>query len=324
LAGGQNKLLRAVLSQFGFAVWQTQNSLQDKKMEVERCSGTTISIPFNGHKIDALFYHIRINRDHLENKPVLLRLHGVLGNLLDETEHFLPSLLALRGYSSLSMNTLLANLGIFFGFGIFDEAMQQIDNALKYLRDLGFKRIVIAGHGLGGCMAIRYAAMHSDPSSYPELQGVVSIATPYSLPETVRRRWDRFGSLPSYDEVYQRAQKVMHPKLGEEPVPDEPFMVKRAHGPTIRPEHTDVYTYKTWWALASPEAEGTQVHKHILLVHGLEDSVVDDRETEDLGRIAKESGNTDVTELYLQADHTFEGKHEELAEIILVWLGERC
>jgi len=299
-------------------------------MEVERSSGTIISMPFNGHKIDALFYHIVSHREHFENKPVLLRLHGILGNLLDETEHYLPSLLAERGYSSLSMNTLLANLGIFFGFGIFDESMQQVDKAFEYLRNLGFKRIVISGHGLGGCMAIRYAAMRSGSPNCPELQGVISIATPYSLPETVRRRWDRFESLSSYDEVYQRAQKVMKPQLGENPESDETFAVKRAHGPTRRPEHTEVYTYKTWWALAGPEAEGTKVHKHvgkikapILLVNGLEDTVVQNSETEDLARIAKESGNTDVTEVYLQADHTFEGKHEELADIILAWLGER-
>jgi pimeloyl-ACP methyl ester carboxylesterase len=300
------------------------------KMKVERSSGTIISIPSDHHKIDALFYHIVTHREHLENKPVLLRLHGILGNLLDETEHFLPSLLAARGYSSLSMNTLLANLGVLFGFGIFDESLQQIDKAFEYLRDLGFKKIVIAGHGLGGCMAVRYAAMRSEPSSIPELQGVVVIATPYSLSETVRRRWDRFGSLPSYDEVYQRARKVMKPEPGEAPEPDEPFLVKRAHGPTTRPEHTEVYTYRTWWDLASPAAEGTRVHEHIerikvpiLLVHGLDDCIVENNETEDLGRIARESGNPDVTEVYLQADHTFEGRHGELAEILLNWLGER-
>ena len=122
----------------------------------------------------------------------------------------------------------------------------------------------------------------------------------------------------------------MKPSPGEAPKPDEPFMVKRAHGPTNRPEHTEVYTYKTWWDLASPEAEGTRVHEHIerikvplLLVHGLDDCIVENTETEDLGRIARESGNPDVAEVYLQADHTFEGKHGELAEIILSWLDDR-
>lgn len=85
------------------------------------------------------------------------------------------------------MNTLLANLGLFFGFGIFGETTGQIHKAFEYLRDMGLKKIVIAGHGLGGCMAIRYASMNSVPSGSPELQGVIAIATPYSLPETVRR-----------------------------------------------------------------------------------------------------------------------------------------
>ena len=75
------------------------------------------------HKIDALFYHLVTHRAHVEQMPVILRLHGILGNLLDETAHFLPGFLAAAGYSSLTMNTLLANLGLFFGFGIFDDAM---------------------------------------------------------------------------------------------------------------------------------------------------------------------------------------------------------
>ena len=66
-------------------------------MYVERCSGTIISIPFDHHKIDALFYCRANHKKHQEEKPVILRLHGTLGNLLDETEHELPSVLAAEG-----------------------------------------------------------------------------------------------------------------------------------------------------------------------------------------------------------------------------------
>ena len=136
-------------------------------MEVEHCLGTVVSIPLDHHKVDALLRHIATDRTYLQTRPVILRLHGILGNLLDDTEHFLPSVLASQGYSSITMNTLLANLRLFFGFGIFDDAMVQIDAVCSFLRKLGFQRIVLSGHGLGGCMAIRYAALTAKCPSPP-------------------------------------------------------------------------------------------------------------------------------------------------------------
>ena len=299
-------------------------------MDVEKCSGTIISIPFDHHQIDALFYHLVTHKEHLEQKPVILRLHGTLGNLLDETEHELPSVLAAEGYSSLTMNTLLANLGLFFGFGLFDDIMPQIDKACEFLKKLGFKKIVIAGHGLGGCMAVRYAALRNDPLKYPAIKALIAVATPYSMPDTIRRRWKRFGSDPSYDDIYVRAKRIFKPPPGEEPASDEPFVVKKAHGTTYLPEHSEVYTLKTWWSLAGPEAEGTKAYKHIgqvkvpiLLVHALHDDIIERREFEDLGKIAAEAENNDVSQLLVDAGHRFEGKHDELGQIIVKWFNGR-
>ncbi len=299
-------------------------------MYVERCSGTIISIPFDHHKIDALFYHTVSRKEHLEEKPVILRLHGTLGNLLDETEHELPSLLAAEGYSSLTMNTLLANLGLFFGFGIFDDTMPQIDKACEFLRGVGFQKILIAGHGLGGCMAIRYGAMRNDPLKYPAIKGVIAVSTPYSLTDAIRRRWKRFGSKPTYDEIYARAKRIFNPLAGKKPAQDETFVVKKAHGETCLPEHSEVYTLKTWWSLAGPEAEGTKAYKHIgkvevpiLLVHALYDDIIERREFEDLGKVVIDAGNNDVTQFFLDTGHRFESKHDELGQIIVKWLNGR-
>ncbi len=299
-------------------------------MDIEYCSGTIISIPFDHHKVDAVFCHIVTHKEHLENKPIVIRLHGLLGNLLDETEHYLPSVLAKEGYSSLTMNTLLANLGLFYGFGIFDDIMAQIDTVCDFLRKLGFKKLVISGHGLGGCIAIRYGALINDPSKHPDILGVIAIATPYSIPDTIRRRWERFGSVPSYAEIYQRAKRIFEPEPREEPAKDETIVIKKAHGDTYLPAHTEIYTLKTWWALAGPEAEGAKAYKHvgqikvpILLVQGLHDDIVEPREMADLGQIARDAGNGDVSQYYLDTGHTFEGKHSELGQIIIKWLNER-
>jgi pimeloyl-ACP methyl ester carboxylesterase len=299
-------------------------------MDIEYTSGTIISIPAGHHKIDALFCHIVPEKAHLENKPVILRLHGILGNLLDETEHFLPAVLGQHGYSSMTMNTLLANLGLFFGFGIFDDAMAQIDAACHFLREAGYKKIVVAGHGLGGCMAIRYGALRNDSEKHPDIVGVIAMATPHSMPETIRTRWDRFGSEPSYDEVYNRAKRIFRADAEGERPRDETLVIKKAHGHTSLPEHTDIYTLKTWWTLAGPEAEGAQPYRHIgqirapiLLVHGLDDDIIAYRECEALCQLARDGGNTDVTSYPLDAAHTFDGKHDELGRIIIHWLNDR-
>jgi pimeloyl-ACP methyl ester carboxylesterase len=298
---------------------------------IETYPGTIISIPFNAHKIDAVHYHIDTHSNHREHKPVIVRLHGILGNLLDETEHYLPSILADNDFSSVTMNTLLANLGLFFGFGIFDDAIAQIDAVREYLRNIGYKKIIIAGHGLGGSIALRYCALRDDIERYPDLRGAIAIATPYSMPGTIRRRWERFGSQPSYDEVYERARGTIYPDGKKERIHDETIVVKRAHGPTSLPEHTEIYTLKTWWALAGPEAESAKTYKQVgnikhvpvLFVHAAKDEIIERRESEDLCEIAKHSGNNDVTHVNIDANHSFDGKHEELAKAIINWLGER-
>lgn len=299
-------------------------------MDVERCSGTIITIPFDQHRIDALYYHLATHEEHLEHIPVVVRLHGILGNLLDETEHALPQLLATQGFSSLTMNTLLANLGLFFGFGVFDDALPQIDAACNFLRKVGFKNLVVAGHGLGGCMAIRYAALRCDRAQHPDLRGVIAVATSCSIPDIIRRRWNRFGSQPTYEEMYQRARRMYHPEPGSDPARDETVVVKRAHGPTTRPEHTEIYTLRTWWALAGPEADGPKPSLHIgkvtvpiLLVHGAQDEFIEPREGEELGALAREAGNEDVTQVVLEAGHAFEGKQDELGRTIVAWLRAR-
>ncbi len=299
-------------------------------MEVERCSGSIVTIPCGRHKVDALYYHLVTHREHVERTPVILRLHGILGNLLDETEHFLPHALAASGYSSLTVNTLLANLGLFYGFGIFDDVMPQIDAVRDFLRNVGFKTIVLAGHGLGGCLAVRYAALRNDRVQHPDIRGVIAIATAYSMPETVRRRWARFGSEPTYEDLCQRAKQLLDPNVRVESDTDETTVVKRAHGPTTQPEHAEIFTLRTWWALAGPEAEGAKTHRHIgkitvplLLVHGARDDVLETRPGEDLAEIARASGNTDVTEVSLDAGHTFDGRHGDLGDTIVRWLRRR-
>src|ERR1700758_2798804 len=170
-----------------------------------------ISIPFNDGKIDALFYHSTTDKWQSEKEPIIIHVHGFLGNFLEGSQRFLPPILVKTGYSSLSINTRMANFGLFFGFGILDDTVPQIDTAIVFLKRLGYKKIILSGYSLGGSVVLRYAALRNDTSAYPTLKGVIAFSTPYSMPDSIHRRWDRWGSQPSYDEVYTRAKEILKP-----------------------------------------------------------------------------------------------------------------
>lgn len=294
-------------------------------IHVDHHSGTIKSIALGKHQIDVLLYHTDVDEAHRADKAVIVRLHGILGNLLDETEHFLPVELALRGYSSINMNTLFANLGLFYGFGVVEQVIPQIDSVCDFLRGLGFKKIVVAGHGLGGCMAILYGALRNDRARWADLRGVIAIATPYSLPDTIRSRWERFGSEPTYDQVCGLATERFGGFGGGA---DQTILIRRAHGTSRRPHHSEVYTLKTWWHLAGPEADGVKPYLHIgkvkvpiLLVDGLRDDVLEQPRDQDLARVARSEGHDTVTRVWLDANHAFDGEHAKLGDAIIDWLG---
>lgn len=298
-------------------------------MKVKFMEQELISIPFGKSKIDALFYHTTAQSDQSEKEPIVIHVHGFLGNFLDGSQRFLPPILAKAGYSSLAINTRMANFSLFFGFGILEDTVPQIDTAIVFLKELGYKKIILSGYSLGGCIVLRYAALRNDPSSYPSLKGVIALATPPSMPDSIRRRWDRWKSEPSYEEVYRRAKEILKPDPYNASE-DRTILIYKARGDTYRPEHTEIYTYKTWWFLAGPEAEGARAYKQIekikipiLLTQGWHDDVIDPIETFELAQISLDAGNKDVSAFYLNTGHALEGKEDELGDIIIKWLDRR-
>jgi pimeloyl-ACP methyl ester carboxylesterase len=288
-----------------------------------------ISIPFEDGKIDALIYRSILENGKEEKEPIVIHVHGFLGNFLDGSQRFLPPILAKAGYSSISINTRMANFGLFFGYGLIDDTIPQLDRVFEFLKGMGYKKIILSGYSLGTSIVLRYAAIRNEPSKYPTLKGVVSLATPYSMPDSIRRRWNRWGSRPSYDQVYEEAKEILKPDPLRS-TEDRTILVYKARGDTFRPEHTEIYTYKTWWFLAGPKAETAQAYMKmerikipILLIQGWHDDIVNPQECYDLARMALDAGNKDVSALYVNAGHTFEGKEEELGDIIVRWLNRR-
>jgi len=288
-----------------------------------------ISIPFGNSKIDAIFYRSTAHGNRTEKEPVVIHVHGFLGNFLEGSQRFLPPILAKAGYSSLAVNTRMANFSLFFGFGILEDTVPQIDTTIVFLKGLGYKDIILSGYSLGGCVVLRYVSLRNDPSQYTSLKGVIALATPYSMPDSIRRRWDRWKSEPSYEDVYRGAKDILKrdPLNASE---DRTILIYKSRGDSYRPEHTEIYTYKTWWFLAGPEAEGAKAHKQIerikipiLLLQGWHDDIIDPIETFDLAQLALNAGNKDVSAFYVNAGHTFDDKEGELGDIIIKWLDRR-
>jgi pimeloyl-ACP methyl ester carboxylesterase len=270
-----------------------------------------ISIPFDNSKIDGLFYRTKVwNREH-EKEPIVVHVHGFLGNFLDGSQRFLPPILARAGYSSLAINTRMANFSLFFGYGILEDTVPQLDRVITFLKELGYRNIILSGYSLGGCIVLRYAALRNSPDVYPSLRGVITLATPYSMPDSVRRRWEKWGSEPSYEEVYNRARELLKPDPYNSQE-DRTILIYKARGHTYRPEHTEIYTYKTWWFLAGPEADGAKAYKQIerikipiLLIQGWHDEVINPIETYDLAQLAISAGNRDVSAFYALLQTSF-------------------
>jgi len=235
--------------------------------------------------------------EEILDKPILLLIHGLLGHFLARgTPRLLPHALLERGFGSMSLNTRLAFAGQFTGKGIFDDTPMDIDAALRFLNDTGFKNIYILGYSLGASMLAYWTA-----SGRPQnLRGIVLEGIHYATSEAQKARLEKWGGSRTYEELYEPAKSV----LGDDPYKskrDEIFVVYRAKGPTPEPANNEIFTYKTWWFMMGPHAYGAMAYKHIpkiktpmLFLRGENDFIVDQWEVDELVRIGKEAGNKNI------------------------------
>jgi pimeloyl-ACP methyl ester carboxylesterase len=237
-----------------------------------------------------------LTNDLLET-PILIEVHGLLGHFLARgTPRLLPHALRERGGWSFSINTRLAFAGQMTGKGIFGETIHDIDAAVTFLTNKGFQNIFILGYSLGASMVINWGANRQEP----KVKGLILEGIHYSIPDTQKKRLAKWGSTPTYEEVYARAQAI----FGNNPdhsSHDETFVIYQARGPSRKPGDNEIFTYKTWWHMMGPEASAAMAHRHIgkvkipmLLMRGEHDSLIEAWEGEELARIAREGGNPQV------------------------------
>lgn len=229
--------------------------------------------------------------------PVVLQVHGLLGHFLARgTPRLLPHALLARGFNSLSINTRLAFAGQMTSQGIFDDTINDIDASIAFLTEEGFQNIYILGYSLGAEMVVHWAANRR----HPLIKGLILEGAEFSLPDSRRKRWEKWGSSPTYGEVYEQAKTI----LGADPYrapEDEVFVVYQCSGPSRAPMHSEIYTYKTWWFMIGPEAYNAMTHKHIakvnlpmLLLRGEHDPIVEEWEPQALAQIVQEASRAKV------------------------------
>lgn len=229
--------------------------------------------------------------------PVLLQIHGLLGHFLARgTPRLLPHALLEHGLHSLSINTRLAFAGQMTSKGVFDDTIRDIDSAVYFLTREGFRNVFILGYSLGAAMVVHWAANREHPC----VRGLVLEGGHYSIPDALRKRFAKWGSTPTYEEVYAKAQAVLGDDIYNS-TNDETFVVHQASGPSREPMHSEVFTYKTWWFMAGPEAHTAMAYKHmgkikspILMIRGENDPLVEESDPEALAQIARKAGNTHV------------------------------
>jgi pimeloyl-ACP methyl ester carboxylesterase len=182
------------------------------------------------------------------------------------------------------------------GKGIFDDTIHDIDAAVTFLTQEGFKNIFILGYSLGASMVLYWAGNRQ----VPNVRGLVLEGTHYAIPESQKKRLAKWNSTPTYEEVYTRA-KTMLKNDPYHSTNDELFVIYQARGPSRTPLHDEIFTYKTWWHMMGPEAHAAMAHKQmgkvqipILLIRGENDPLIEPWEGEALRLIAHEAGNSQV------------------------------
>jgi dienelactone hydrolase len=246
-------------------------------------------------------------------------VHGSLGNFMGGVPRRLAFELAHHGYAALSVNTRMANFGVIYGGGLFDETPHDLEAALAFARQRGFSRVILVGYSLGASIATHYQATRRPL----EVVGLCTLAHPWSLPESIRRRWTMHRSQPSYTEVERLALRAGVDREGN----DDVVIIRRGAGETDAPCDTEAWSLRAWWQSRGPEAaNATSVQRirdvgvPVALIQAGADPVLPGSDGENLQEAARAAGLDCHLEHIAGADHTFWGLGPEAAERAVVWM----
>jgi len=277
----------------------------------------------DGHAWDGMLLRPR-RGDPARRRLLVIVVHGSVGNYLSGVPRRVSFDLATQGFSVMSINTRMANYGVFFGSGLFHRTPLDLDAAMDVARGHGFSDVVLLGYSMGCTIATNYLAARNPP----EVRGLCTIAHPLSLPGSLRRRWERFDATPTYDEVATIARPIVA-EHSDEPPDDRIFTVMRANGPRDAPDNGEIWTYATWWSSRGPESPHAEsresigrVSVPIAILQAGNDHLIPKTDGQDLAAIARGAGNSTVTLAAVEgADHVFTRTTGWVSHIAGTWLG---
>jgi pimeloyl-ACP methyl ester carboxylesterase len=250
--------------------------------------------------------------------PTVLVTHGTLSHNKSEIITALQELFLENGVSSLAINL---GLGLNDRHGPYDcntphthkheDAIDEIDAWLGWLKEQGIKHVVLLGHSRGGNQTAWYAAEHDDPV----VKKVILVAPQTWSPEYAARSYEKNYGKPLAP-VLKKAESLVAAGKSDTAM-----------------EHTDFIYCKDTTASAeavvsyyAPDSRKDtpfllpKINKPVLVFAGTEDQVVKGLD-EKLAPMA-EAGDIEL-EVMEGADHSFRDLYaEDLVERAVEFIGE--
>ncbi len=257
----------------------------------------------------------------------LLYLHGSGGNYHSSgIVSFLPKLLLADGYAGLAINTRqhdeLVNTDSLL------DIRKDVEAAVRVLEALGYERIVLFGHSLGGLQVMFYEAVTMDPA----VQGVIATGIFANLP------WKSQHVLNG-EEHYQKLSQIAleYLRAGRR---DEilPVPMKHTRGKTVKTTAQHFLTYRYG---AAPIADGTfwirRIPVPVLILRDEGDAIILPFEPGWLASAANAPGSLVPDAKFvlipnpngldpvgqMLRSHGFEDNKDRLAETVREWMKQR-
>lgn len=212
------------------------------------------------------------------------------------------------GYSDFSVNKQVYTGTVFNDFSIVYE---DVETYVKYAKDLGFKKVILAGHSLGSNKIIHYLGNTPD-----NLVDNFIISAPVDL-----SHW--FNVMPNVNECIELSKKFINENRGKEILP----YLFGGFSPMSAESVLSFYNARNLMNCPVISNVGETDSLYNIKVNGsfvigAKDSLTDDNPKEFIEKINSCCKNPEKNQIVVvpDASHIFYGKHEEYARTILDYI----
>jgi len=263
----------------------------------------------------------------------LLMVHGMSGNILENYAFNVLGKTAAqagiaaiyshnRGYNHINdislLNTTTPNGGYqTVRLGVqnerFKDCLLDIEAWLSQAHDLGYQRIILLGHSLGGPKVVHYMYLKTPP----EIIGVV-LASPGDMVGNIQKYQ------PNYQEIISQAQALIAKGQPGQILPDLIWDYYHLSAQTFLDFFTDGGPADNLPILRNPTdfPELACITQPILCLFGENDDSVNKSITEDLAILnSKAVGTKSFTKAIIPgANHTYDRAETEFAQVVVDWI----